>query len=542
MSKFLYGIVSRKVAQTGDGDDNGYDSYDPIFEEDGSPQILLAEKVVTGVGMDKSVNFHLYYFDGEKWLLERDVPPLDESEVKLSLIGKWKFNAAHIAMNEDIFANAIMRASVVLSKKIVVCLDNAMDFRLLDVVRPMSDDLVITVAVPDTANPGTFIQKAITCDMIVKADHLQTLGATATTDTPEVKQAIGLYMANRAKTATPRPPPVLQHNKISPRPSTTIPTHGSRKMPPPIPHYNAAPPHAPDGDPPPGGALRTDDNTGHRVTFRYSKDGNDYVQQGRFTANDRVTWDSNGSNSRFPPNWDGISRTSFTIHRDDSGDEESDHPGQQYAEFDVFNDVSWIPEIERLGLDMVMLKATDALKNDPRMCRPWTVDTWFGQATKALRRYLEISSGDLDATDTRSALWLGFREAHLAYICAWGKSQNLDPKAIEEFVLSKREGKSNFVRQGIDQAAKGRYRGGSRDGGGRYGRGGRAGGVRGGRGGRGRYGPRDGCYICQGPHRAQDCPYNTFRNTPSIPDGTTALAANRGAGPGFRGGRGGPRT
>jgi len=47
MSKFLYGIISRNVDQSGIDGDKGYDDYDPIFEDDGNPQLRYFTFYVT---------------------------------------------------------------------------------------------------------------------------------------------------------------------------------------------------------------------------------------------------------------------------------------------------------------------------------------------------------------------------------------------------------------------------------------------------------------------------------------------------------------
>ena len=550
MSKHLYGIISRNVTQEGNSEDKAYDEHDPVFDEEGSPQIYLAERVETGSGMSKTVSFHLYVFDGQQWVPETGLPPLDESEVKLSVFGKWKFNAQHIAMSDEIFSNAITRACVLLSKKIVVCMDNAIDFRILNVVRPFPDGLNLTVAIPDAANPTTVVQKAITCDMIVKTDQTQKLNDTATVDTPDVKHAIGQFMAHRGKTPNPFPKgavspktaPKPQPVKTSPRPTATFPPQGQRKMQPPTPLRGAPFAHPSRPKPNPGHAEAA---PGKRVDYKFESQGQTFTFSGLFyeDANNNlgVAWD-NGNDSGWPPTWDPpIDRVVSTRIYDDP-DTEDYHgtdgrmPGMDTQTFDVFLAESFLRAIDNGESPMTLQNtAVLALQAESKI-RPYYETASMAKARDLMFKYL-TECGEDDMTDSQVEY---FRGLHWMYVCQWAKQQGMREEDLETERESRMKGRTHINRQSIAKI---------RDKTSRYANSGRGGWTRSRRGGYGRGGYGRGahnlssvqCYTCgQSGHYATNCPtrQGQQQDDGKGPDDSKGPAVNAD----FRMGRGGNRA
>jgi len=553
MSKFLYGIISRNVAQTGNGDDKEYDEYEPIFDENGSPEILLAEKVETGAGSNKVVNFHLYVFDGQRWFPETSLPPLDEDEVSHSIFGKWKFNAQHIAMSDEIFSNAITRACVLLSKKIVVCMDNANDFRILNVVRPFPDDLNLTVAIPDTTHPTTVANKVITCDMIVKTDHMQKLNDTATVDTQEVRYAIGEFMARRAKTPDPFPKgtvspktaPKFQPGKNSPRPVATVHPpnppnpQGPRKMNPPTPLRGAPFPHPTR---PKMNKEKAEAAPGKRIDYTFESQGQTFTFSGLFYLDSNntlcVAWD-NGSDSGWPPAWEPpIDRVISTrIYEDLDTDDLTDGrmPGIGTQTFDVFLAESFLKAIDNGESPMTLQNtAVLALQAESKL-RTYYETQSMAKAKDLMFKYLTEADND-DMTESQVEY---FRALHWNYICQWAKQQGMREEDLEAERESRYKGRSHINRQSINKI---------RDKASRYPGPGRGGWTRSRRGGYGRGGYGRGstnlayvqCHACgQTGHYATNCP---FRQTQQTDD---SKGGDDGKGPtpdgGFRPGRGNGR-
>ena len=547
MSKFLYGIISRNVDQSGIDEDKNYDDYDPIFEDDGNPQIILAEKVETGVGMDKTVEFHLYVFDGQQWRPETSLPPLDESEVARSVFGKWKFNAKNIAMSDEVFSNAITRACVILSKKIVVCMDNANDFRLLDVVRPFPADLNIKVAIPDAADPSTIVQKVISCDTIVTTDHMNKLNDTATVDTPEVRRAIGQFMAHRAKTpdpfpksaASPKTAPKLPPANNSPRPSVTIPPQGHRKTQPPMSLNKTLSPQPYRLKP---NAGRAEAAPGKRVDYTFESQGQTFTFSGLFyedTDNTlSVAWD-NGKDSGWPPTWDPpIDRVISTrIYEDPDADDRTDGrmPGGGPHTFDVFLAESFLRAIDNGESPMTLQNTTVIALQAESKLKNYYETASMAKAKDLMFKYL-AECGEDDMTESQVEY---FKALHWMYVCQWAKQQGMREEDLESERESRLKGRNHINRQSITKV---------RDKASRWPGPGRGGWTRSRRGGYGRGGYGRGstnianvqCYTCgHTGHYANNCPFRQPQQSDDPKGG------DDGKGPatdgGFRPGRGNNR-
>jgi len=516
------------------------------------PMWVIAKRNTNG-------DFESMAFDGVSWLPEGPVVPGNEArssifmqdDVRPAQNGLLKLSSAQCDL-------AFLRARLCLSKKVVLFHPAKGAAALCTVISALPMRFR-PVGATDESSDIPLVQKNVLLlgvpDGIASLDDL----------TPEEQSSVASAVASLRAPTSIRMEAITQGQAPPALPPAAAPHLAAI----PVPHPHAPAPFVPPprrcigvGPVPstPGqdrsDRVRAASNKGRRVTYKYASAGSEYTQRGVYISDTQVRWDTDHSVTDYPPRWAGCTEiSSYVAPIGGDGDDDSDDgapptDGHEH-EFDVFNDVTWLAPLFTSGADAVIRMARDELRADPNATGPLVMTVGLKQAESALRRFLSANLDRLDPDDLKSQVFSDFRLAHELFIQQWAASQHLDGEAINSFIRSKRDDKRNIVRQAIEKHGKRGERGAR---GGRVSRGFGAYTGRAGYGNRyrgvGATRPRrgyTGCLICSSPeHYAKQCPFNpaptpTPAPTPA-PAWSAAPAGPRGSGPGFRGGRGGPRT
>jgi len=537
-------LLREDGVDTGDGElILPYDHRDVCYinSEDGTiPQWCIATKDVN----NGTATYHTLSYNGTSWVKTDRSEDLCEDEAATSIFQKETITTGPdglIKLTPSQIDNADLRSRVRVSDRMVVYSQAKRTAYVCKVVS----------ALPMKFRPVGGNDDG-TEDITYRAKHILIVGVPDDCDNFEYfDEERRSYIA--AKVAELSAKPVMKVQAVAGAPQSNPPppnpaTKGSAPPPPGAAAKGAAREGgggfgAPKAQKAP--AYETG-NTGRRVTYRYTNNGNEYTQTGAFVSDTHVMWDTDSSVTVFPPPWANCQEVSRTVHPPgDSDGDEAYHPGDQgEPEFDVFNDVTWLGPLFEYGPLQVITMARDELRSDPNARGPLVRNPRFEHAEKALRRFMTANLEALDPGNQQSQEFRDFRLQHMSYILAWAGMNGLDETVIANYISSKREGKKNVVRQGIEQGVKSRRGGGGGRGSGVSGRG--RGRWRSGGGGT-RYGQArrapgpnyTGCHECGAyDHFANECTAN--RQRPPVPQATQQQPP-RGQ-QGFRGGRGGLRN